>query len=967
MTKPALQDKFFIDEQNLVPIPKSTLPKPNQSQKQAIEHNQGPLLIIAGAGTGKTRVITERIANLINIGLARPEEILALTFTEKAAGEMEMRVDQLLPYGWTNTNIHTFHEFGNQILKQYALDLGLPPEFRVLGQQEQEVFLQDRFEEIENITHLRPLNHPFKYLRSIIKLINRAKDELITPADYLTCAQNLKQEADDDIKLIEAQRHHEAALIYQTYEDFKAESGVIDFGDQIMLTWQLLQKYPKIKHSLQKRFKYILVDEFQDTNRAQYQLIKLLTNRSNNLTVVGDDDQAIYRFRGAALSNILQFTQDFPQTKKIILTLNYRSTQAILDHAYRLIQNNNPHRLEKKLKINKKLVGQSQGRPPIFQWFFHERDELDFIITEIKKLQKSDEKIAILVRSNNLLRSIATALKLNDINFVAQGANNLINLPEIQGIIHFFQALVDPLNSTAIIKLALSPFYELDQTTILTLASLSKRQHTPIEKIMESIDLSTQISVLQKQKIQNFLQDLRNLRKLVGKNNAGEILYQFLKKRGILKKQMWDDPDHLEMLQNITQVFYAIQNFLCVGKDPFALKFVDHLPSLLSDMSADYQYYQYSSANQDSVQLLTIHAAKGLEFDTVFVPNFVSDRFPARDRRDPLELPSVFFSEYKGEGQNNYTEERRLAYVAFTRAKKRLFLTGAQFYEQAIRPKKVSPFIVEALNLKTLPPPIKRVAENSYLQFFAPNKTIATQLTFPQTQGTIKLSPSMIETYLNCPYLFYWKYVLRAPQEPNHWLNYGSAIHAGIETYFTARKKGRSNIEQLVLRRFAEAWKNEGFVSKAQENKMYLQGEKSLKNFMNRTNTEPLPHSIEATFAVSLPGVKISGRIDALYIHPSEIRDFKTGDVNTHAKALKKLKENLPIKIYALAFKHRFDKLPQKLTLDFVDSGVCVSIKPTDRLIDQTLKMIEKAVEGIKAGNFDPNPNQHFCDLCDSV
>ena len=274
------------------------------AQRRAVTHGEGPLLIIAGAGTGKTRVITHRIAHLIATKRARPEEILALTFTEKAAAEMEERVDVLLPYGFTNVLILTFHAFGDRLLRERSLELGLPPDVRLLNQAEQVIFLRERLFRIP-LDYYRPLGDPTRHLQALVALFSRCRDEDVSPAEYLAYAEGLERQSaahpEDEAIAEEARREAELARAYAAYGELKAEAGCIDFGDQVSLPLELLRTHPAALRDCQARFRYILVDEFQDTNYAQFELVKLLAAAHRNVTVVGDDDQSIYKFRGAAL------------------------------------------------------------------------------------------------------------------------------------------------------------------------------------------------------------------------------------------------------------------------------------------------------------------------------------------------------------------------------------------------------------------------------------------------------------------------------------------------------------------------------------------------------------------------------------------------------------------------------------------------------------------------------------------
>src|SRR3990172_1072506 len=345
----------------------------NPEQLKAVTHGDGSLLIIAGAGTGKTKVITHRIAHLIEKGV-NPNQILALTFTEKAAGEMEERVDRLGPYGYSNVWISTFHSFGDRILRDNALEIGLAPDFKVLSEAEKIIFLKEHLFELP-LNYYRPLGNPIKYISAITGLISRLKDEDVGVEEYVTYADGLKKLVGETLVVshregtspspttqgFSLEQQDELAKTYAKYQELMAKNGCLDFGDQVVLPLKLFRARPHILKRYQEKFQYILVDEFQDTNYAQFQLVRLLSERHKNITVVGDDDQSIYKFRGAAISNVLGFQKIYPDAKLITLTKNYRSCQPILDSAYRLISHNNPDRLEVKSGINKKLEAWGLG------------------------------------------------------------------------------------------------------------------------------------------------------------------------------------------------------------------------------------------------------------------------------------------------------------------------------------------------------------------------------------------------------------------------------------------------------------------------------------------------------------------------------------------------------------------------------------------------------------------------------
>ena len=329
-------------------------PRLTTAQRMAVVHGQGPLLVVAGAGTGKTLCIAHRVAHLINSGIASTDQVLVLTFSSRAAQEMEERIDLLLPYAFSDIWVSTFHSFGKRLLQRHALEAGIPPNFQVLTPQEQSLFLRENLFDLP-LEIFRPSKNPTHHLRALIRLISRLKDEDISPEEYHRHALTI--EPVDEAATRERAVHLEMAGFYRAYQALMAEHGYMDMPDLVYQALNLLRENPLVADRYVKQFRYILVDEFQDTNHAQYLILKLLSRGDRNITVVGDDDQSIYKFRGAAISNILNFLDDFPGAKQAVLRKNFRSPQLILDSSYRLIRHNNPYRLEIKNKINKQLEG----------------------------------------------------------------------------------------------------------------------------------------------------------------------------------------------------------------------------------------------------------------------------------------------------------------------------------------------------------------------------------------------------------------------------------------------------------------------------------------------------------------------------------------------------------------------------------------------------------------------------------
>src|SRR3989344_2555830 len=526
--------------------------KLNKEQLTAVRYGRGPLLIIAGAGTGKTTVITERIKYLILDKQINPAEILALTFTEKASQEMEERIDTVMPYGYTQMWISTFHSFCDRILRSESIHIGLNPSYKLLAEAESILTLRKNLFQFE-LDYFRPLGNPHKFLQGLLGHFSRLKDEDINPQEYLEYAKRLKTKSQD---LEEIKKTLELANAFKKYEDLKAKEDLMDFADLISNTLKLFRIRKNILKQYQNQFKYILVDEFQDTNYAQNELAvllagpderseggRLLDRRGQNITVVGDDDQAIYRFRGAAVSNIIQFKRHFKNAKIITLTKNYRSTKEILDSSYKLIQNNNPDRLEVKEKIDKKLISMRNIAGEKIELLYANRveEEAEVVTQKIKKLatdNKIDYKdIAILVRANDHSQPFVRSLERAQIPYQFLGPGRLFHQEEIKDLIAYLKVLYDFEDSTSLYRVLCMSVFNLEARDISAILNFTRRRNLNLFETLERID-EVFVNDVVKEKINYIVKMIKRHLKSVPKEPAGQILYYFLKDTGLLKKMV---------------------------------------------------------------------------------------------------------------------------------------------------------------------------------------------------------------------------------------------------------------------------------------------------------------------------------------------------------------------------------------------------------------------------------------------
>jgi DNA helicase-2/ATP-dependent DNA helicase PcrA len=964
----------------------------NEAQREAVSHDAGPLLIVAGAGTGKTTVITRRIAHLIAQRRARPEEILALTFTDKAAAEMEERVDTLVPYGYADVEIATFHAFGDRILREHALEIGLTPDFRVFNRAEQVIFLRDRLFELP-LDHYRPLGDPTRHLQALITLISRCKDEDVAPEEYGAYAERLAREAtlapDYEEARQRAAQQAELAATYAKYRELTAREGVVDFGDQIVLVLRLLRARPYVLGAYQRRFKYILVDEFQDTNYAQFELVKLLAARHANVAVVGDEDQAIYRFRGAAISNILGFLRVYPEARQIVLTDNYRSTQEILDAAYRLIQYNNPDRLEVRSGISKQLTARAgAGRSPAHLHYETASQEADAVAQMIRERVEEGvwryDDVAVLVRSNGDADQFLRSLNLRGIPWTFSGNAGLYGRPEIRLLIAFLRAVVHVDESVSLHYLASSELYQVPIVDLTRCSTHADRKHVwlfdVLRRVGEIAELRDEVSEEGHAAIGHLVAHLTRYMELGREVPTGEVLYQFLKDCGWLGRMYRAETARdIAETNNIAKFFDRIRSASKALRYDNVREFVKHLDALI-DAGEDPAVAE-ADVETPAVHVLTVHKAKGLEFPVVFLVNLVQDKFPSRRRRDALELPVAMIKDTLPSGDFHLQEERRLFYVGMTRAKRELYHTSARDYG-GTRQRKVSQFVLEALDLpRDAAHPFKARAVEEIERFAPPAQTGEGTMVPLAPDEELTISHKQIDDYQTCPLKYQYVHVLRVPIRRHHTVAYGSIVHKTVEYYLRRRAVGNYTPLDDLLGAYERAWAGEdilrerpglnepaeGFLTREHEEARRAAGRKALTRFWHEEEAAGAkPTHVEKEFGFNLGPDRVRGRFDRVDedLLGAVIVDYKTGDVVRQKDADRRTVASLQLKIYALAWREMTGTPPQRLELRFVDSNLIGRHTPTEEDIKEAVAAVKAAAAGIRARRFEATPSYNACRFC---
>ena len=618
---------------------KISIPEPdfvtnlNEQQRIAVSETNGPLLVLSGAGTGKTKVLTTRLANLIYKRLAKTNEILAVTFTNKAALEMKQRVEKILNIPVEGMFIGTFHSIGVRFLRKHSDLVNLKNDFTILD-------TSDQLRLLKQVISFLNLDEKRYVPKNFLYMIDQAKNLGLFPEDI----NNHEFEVKTDGKF---------GMIYKAYQERLKNFNSVDFGDLITLPVKLFKKNPEIQNFYQKKFKYILVDEYQDTNGAQYMLLRLLTGERRNICCVGDEDQSIYGWRGAQLKNILNFDRDFVDAKIIRLEQNYRSTGNILKTASSLISENEE-------RIGKDLwTSDSNGEPVKILNLENDEAEALYIAREIRNLVENKVKlsdIAILTRASFQFKDIEDRFLKEGIKYRVVGGLRFYERAEIKDALSYFRLLINKSDNLAFERIINIPKRGMGKAFIQRLYEFSNEENT---SLFESLDRLVDLKDMKNQQLsksKQFIQILNNHSKMLEKDDHSEVAGSLLEEVGYIEMLQADKtPEADGKLENLKKLVSDIKNRNSI------YEFLEEV-SLLTDILSN-------SDGLEKISLMTLHSAKGLEFNYVFLPGWEEGIFPNQRSLDE-------------NGNKGLEEERRLGYVGITRARKNLYISYVNFRKQ---------------------------------------------------------------------------------------------------------------------------------------------------------------------------------------------------------------------------------------------------------------------------------------------
>jgi DNA helicase II / ATP-dependent DNA helicase PcrA len=661
----------------------------NANQRAVVTHPGGPLLVVAGAGTGKTRVLTRRFAWLVEKGTPA-DCILALTFSTPAAAEMRERLETLLEAPYEELNVSTFHSFCLKLLRDESLEACVDPFLSPVTPADRLALLLDRIGDL-SLRHHEIRGNPAPLLASFVSRIDRLKDELISADELRAWADKLP--ATTDAERAHTCREREFARLYADHDRLLSERGALDFGDLIVRAFKLLHEHPHVRERTARRFQHVLVDEYQDTNFAQGMLLRLLVEDHANVTVVGDDDQAIYRFRGASQKNLLEFERELPDVTTVKLERNFRSGRRILDAATAVVA-------PIEARVPKKITGASGGRVRFWSCS-SERAQAQAVAAEAERLIEggvAPEEIGVLVRSVKSEGAVvAAALEERAIPFRTLGAAAYFQRAEVRDVLAWLRALADPGDSGAVVRALSRPPIELRSVDVARLTQLARRRKLDMPSAVAAALEGPQLSEEGRDRARAFLRLYRSASTAFEDRRPDAFVMRLIERIGLRRQQVFaTHADTVERLRNIAKLPELATAYMRREPQATAREFARYLAAVAESGLREDEAVEQPTAS--AVPVMTMHAAKGLEFDHVFVLGLSAGAMPGPFRAPSGDVPDELLKERLEVGSpraEHEAEMRRLLHVAMTRARKGLVLAWAQTGAPGTTPRP-SPFYEEA-------------------------------------------------------------------------------------------------------------------------------------------------------------------------------------------------------------------------------------------------------------------------------
>ena len=955
--------------------------KLNEAQRRAIAHHEGPLLVIAGAGTGKTRVITERIRHLLQTDESLSgENILGLTFTDKAAGEMKHRVVQSAGERAKSITLSTFHSFCKDLLGE------VDPNRVLLDNIDHWILLRRNLPRLQ-LDKYRRLAEPGQFLSDFVEFFSRCQDELVSSDDYRRFAETLAAELEAERGALDEDTYNERAeqvalqreiaRAYLASEALLKEKKNVSIGSLIPEAVGLLREDAALRGKLQQRFRHILVDEFQDTNIAQLELLYLLSGEQRNVFVVGDDAQAIYRFRGASFGSFTLFLERFAAVAPggdttgfhISLTENYRSTPNILRVATQVIGMNAASKT-----LPKKLLGatRKEGERVRIAELANPLDEARWVALELRRLHAAGhpwKDFAVLYRQHAHRDELVDELVRRRIPFVISKLS-ILDHPLVKDVLAYLRMIATPFDDIACARVLAAPAWHLEACDLVRLAErAAKKRGTALYDVLQAPQSELPFDASHSS-VQELLQFLAERRKSLKRRTAAEFLSDLIEWLEIPQRAGAQDRKYVLQLSKFVNDWEPKSETRGL---PEFLEYLDFFQQANGTISLD------DEAPGDAVRLMTVHASKGLEFPHVFLLRVNPRAFPATQRPRVFEFPERLMKEELPEGDFHIQEERRLFYVALTRAMDRLTVTTVtdkkgkistfledMLMDPAIKRRDISqitPKVPESLPSDETKKPREESADSSLFPASAAPPKIFSRIAqwaevfHPPSSEPLQLSPSAVENYRKCPQQYLFGHLWSLKEGPKATLSFGSIMHGTIKRFLGELRKGNKLPFEEVQRIFEVEWRSVGFEDEYQEAEYKKDGIEQLRAF-HGTMTAATPQIREQEKSFELPlekNVIITGRMDqvnSLGRNDVEIVDYKTGKPKKDADA----KKDLQLSLYALAAKEIFEWNPVRLVFHYLQNNQIQVTTRDSKQLDEAQIIVQETASDIRAGEFPAKP-----------
>lgn len=923
------------------------------SQREAARAERGPLLLQAGPGTGKTRALVGRIIFLLEKGVP-PSSILALTFSNKASEEMRSRVAQAAPDAASQIWIGTFHAFGLEILRKFGERLGLPPTPGVLDPVEGLFLLERSLPEL-GLHHYQNLYEPTTYLKNILSAISRAKDELVGPDRYTALAERMLADATTGETKVAAEKALEVARVYAFYQEHLEDEGLLDFGDLIARSVELLREHTDVRDFLRETYTHVLVDEYQDVNRASGLLLKEIAGDGRGLWVVGDVRQAIYRFRGASPGNMRRFREDFPDVAMRALDRNYRSGPEILDVFTELAPD---MRAARGIPFTAWRAERARHNGKVLMEIAENgTSEIQGLAREMKRqrhdgIAYSDQ--AVLCRSHTNLARIAAGLEREGVPILYLG--DLFERPEVRDLLSLL-ALACEGDGRGLVRVARFEEYKISLADVQALLALAKEQEIPFPRALK---LAREAEAISPQGKEGLAALDANLDGLCYGTNAWGMLTQYLFVRGFYVRGLLDD-DSVTGQQRRLAVYQFLQFAhayrdlpLSEGEDPKRafLKYIRRL-EMFGEEKQLRQVPDWADG-LDAVRLLTVHASKGLEFRSVYVPVLGSGMFPAKRQRQPCPPPTGMLPDDEEDWHGE--EEECLFFVALSRAQDLLCLSRARRYlKQTSNP---SPILARISTRLPSPPDGDVTWEGGSI---AEQTTEVTLPTSPLPSFTLE----ELEVYMRCPRQYYYEFVLGldAKREDSAYVDFHRCVYALLHWLQEEMSHGRAVDDRAALAWFAEVWEKRGPTGHPYEKFYRLSAEDMVARILN--------HPILSSDDLDRPEWEIPLEHGRVKMRPDHVET--PGPENDEQPVVRRLRTGRPTKserdkpiygLYQKAAELAYPEHDPRVERVHLSTGEVENVKIQAGPVETRLRKYDRAMAGIRREEFAPDPDDRKCPRC---